>query len=437
MHLRHVVTCFLAHPETGAVLLGRRSERVSTYPGRWAAVSGSVDAGSPPRQALKEIREEAGLAEHQVDLVARGQPARFADWQLATLWVVHPFRFRCLAPDAVRRDWEHVAFEWVDPARIGELPAVPRLAEAYEATWLPAGRQGAEHILSRVAADRQHGAEELGLWTLDALRMIAASRETDPQGTVAAACRRASELRPAMAPVLTAALDAFDLCRKGSCSAEPEGTPVAQAIDALVARREADLVAAAAQAASMLPDAARLVTISHSFSVTAALRDAAERIDELIVAESRPACEGRRTAELAASFGVRVVLVTDAAAAREAATATAVLCGADSVTGDGTIVNKAGTFALCAGAARGGTRVLAVATDSKVVPELPPMEETPAGELGPPIAHVESRNVCFESIPGELITSVVGPRGVISPSHLQDLAGRRSLSLHRMRSTAP
>jgi 8-oxo-dGTP diphosphatase len=436
MQLRHVVSCFLVHPRTEAVLLGRRSERVSTYPGRWAAISGSVDTRRPGPQALQEVREETGLTERQVDLIARGQPVRFADWQLGILWVVHPFRFRCLAPDAVRRDWEHVAFEWVDPARMSELPTVPRLVEAYEATWIPPGRQGAQQLLSRVAADRQHGAEELGLWTLDALRMIAASPDAHLQSALAAACRSASELRPSMAPVVTAALDVFGLCREGPRPAESEKVPLADAIDALVARREADLVEAAVQAGSMLPHDARVVTISHSFSVMAALRDAADHIDELIVAESRPACEGRRTAELAASFGVHVVLATDAAAAREAATATAVLSGVDSVTGDGTVVNKTGTFALCAAAARGGADVLAITTDSKVVPDVPPMEEMPADELGPPIPQVERWNVYFESIPRELIGIVVNAQGIVSLSHLRQLARRRSLSLSEMSTQA-
>ena len=49
MRLRHVVTSFLEAPDGARVLLGRRSEDVGTYPARWAAISGSVQAESPRR----------------------------------------------------------------------------------------------------------------------------------------------------------------------------------------------------------------------------------------------------------------------------------------------------------------------------------------------------------------------------------------------------
>ncbi len=133
MQLRHVVTCFLRNPADGTVLLGQRSDRVSTYPGHWAAISGSVEEAGPAEQAYREIEEETGLSRSQVVLLGEGRPVRFPDRELGVVWVVHPYLFRCEAPEAIRTDWEHVRFQWTDPGRICELRTVPGLAEAYEA----------------------------------------------------------------------------------------------------------------------------------------------------------------------------------------------------------------------------------------------------------------------------------------------------------------
>ena len=51
MQTRHVVTSLLTRPAEGTILLRRRSDRVSTYPGRWAAISGSVETEEPLDQA--------------------------------------------------------------------------------------------------------------------------------------------------------------------------------------------------------------------------------------------------------------------------------------------------------------------------------------------------------------------------------------------------
>ena len=173
MQLRHVVSSFLVHPEDGTILLGRRSDRVGTYPGYWAAVSGAVEAAEPLEQALREIEEETGLDRTQVELRAEGRPLRFADWDLGTVWVVHPFLFRCLAPQDVRPDWEHARFEWLSPSRIPDLRTVPKLLDAYQAVAYSAGPLNSSRVFEMVRDDRVHGAEELGLWTLEGLRRAA------------------------------------------------------------------------------------------------------------------------------------------------------------------------------------------------------------------------------------------------------------------------
>lgn len=128
-----VVTCFVMRSHEGhdEILLAQRSQRVRTYRGAWAGISGYVEPGvTPIEQAYTELREEAGLARDDVELLLTGEPVAFRDDALAQSWVVHPFLFRLLRPDHLRSDWEATQFRWYEPPEIEALATVPRLAEA-------------------------------------------------------------------------------------------------------------------------------------------------------------------------------------------------------------------------------------------------------------------------------------------------------------------
>ncbi len=126
--LAQVVTCFLERGD-GKILLLRRSGAVSTFRGKWAAVSGYVETDPPLEQAYTEIREELGLPKDRLALCtignlvyARGEGRAFA---------VHPFHFRAVDPP-IRIDREHVEYRWVPPSGIADLDTVPKLREAWE-----------------------------------------------------------------------------------------------------------------------------------------------------------------------------------------------------------------------------------------------------------------------------------------------------------------
>jgi 8-oxo-dGTP diphosphatase len=131
MDERHVVTCFLEHE--GRIMILRRSERVGTYRGKWAGVSGYIDEGRKAlEQAWTEVREEAGLDTDDVELVQEGQTLEVVDAVLGRKWIVHPFRFRVLRPEKIRVDWEHTEGKWIVPEDIGRHDTVPKLREAWQ-----------------------------------------------------------------------------------------------------------------------------------------------------------------------------------------------------------------------------------------------------------------------------------------------------------------
>ena len=135
-----VVTSFVLRLRNGRdeVLLAQRSQRVRTYRGAWGGVSGYLEPGvTPLEQAYTELHEEAGLTRDDVELLRVGEPVAFRDESLGQNWVVYPFLFRLLRPDAVRSDWEADRFEWYPPETVATLPTVPRLAEALAHVYPP------------------------------------------------------------------------------------------------------------------------------------------------------------------------------------------------------------------------------------------------------------------------------------------------------------
>jgi len=124
---KRVVSCFLE--SDGRILLLRRSGRVGTYQGRWAAISGYIEK-TADEQALTEIAEETGLSGRDIELIRRGQPLEVRDEKLAIRWLVYPYLFRVKEQGQVSIDWEHEEAKWLDPKEIDNYPTVPSLKEA-------------------------------------------------------------------------------------------------------------------------------------------------------------------------------------------------------------------------------------------------------------------------------------------------------------------
>ena len=126
-----VVTCFLMRRSGGGeeILLLRRSQRVSTYRGRWAGVSGYIEETDPLTQAYTEIEEETGLAREDVQLLRTGEPLEVVDVEADRRWIVHPFLFEVEEPARIRADWEHIETRWIRPEDILRYETVPQLAE--------------------------------------------------------------------------------------------------------------------------------------------------------------------------------------------------------------------------------------------------------------------------------------------------------------------
>jgi nicotinamide-nucleotide amidase len=125
--IKDVVTCFVS--ANNRILLLKRSGKVSTYSGLWAAVSGYMDRPDD-EQAWIELSEETGLTKENTRMAFKGQPFEVLDIALKTRWIVHPYLFQVTRLDAIKIDWEHTEYKWIDPSVIGNYDTVPGLEEA-------------------------------------------------------------------------------------------------------------------------------------------------------------------------------------------------------------------------------------------------------------------------------------------------------------------
>ncbi|MFC4551390.1 MULTISPECIES: NUDIX domain-containing protein [Halorussus] len=409
----HVVTCFLRN--RGEVLLLRRSEEVGSYAGLWGGVAGHAE-GNPDVAAREEIAEETGLLD-ACTLAREGVTFEFADEDLGTRWVVHPYLFDCERRDA-EVDWETAEFEWVHPTEILRRESVPQLWTSYSRV---------APSVSQVAEDTEHGSAYLSVRALEVLRDRAGSFAVQGSGgwsPLVALADALREARPSMAALGN---------RVDRAMAEASERRIPEAVER--AAREgierayrADEAAAENAAAEIRGET--VLTLSRSGTVLDALGGA----EHVFVAESRPAREGVGVAEELARE-CRVTIHTDAAVAHVLATedVDAVVVGADAVLPDGRVVNKTGTRAAASAAAREGVPVYAVAaadkirTDGAVHLEAGDPEAVYDGD-----AAVEVLNPTFDATPADLVSGVITERGVLDEeeisavvSELRGLSGWR------------
>ena len=127
--LTQVVTSILE--SEGKILILLRSQKVSTYQGKWAGVAGYLET-DPDTQALTEIREETGLQSGDITLVRRAAPLLVEDKTRGWKWLIHPYLFHVRDKSKIRIDWEHKEARWIDPADVGKYDTVPGLKEVLE-----------------------------------------------------------------------------------------------------------------------------------------------------------------------------------------------------------------------------------------------------------------------------------------------------------------
>jgi translation initiation factor 2B subunit (eIF-2B alpha/beta/delta family)/ADP-ribose pyrophosphatase YjhB (NUDIX family) len=412
-----VVGAFLVR--RGRILLLRRSKKVGTYGGRWAGVSGYVER-IPLAQAYRELEEEVGIGPGEVRLRGLGVPVRVDDEAEGHRWLVYPFLFALGREREPEPDWESAESRWVTPEEVPLLPTVPGLAEVVGSVWPPFGSPGLWRAAHEIAADYTSGATALATKALQALDAFARTREARGEpGTLVPAARALASLRPSMAVIPHVVALAVS-----------RSAPSAGAIQADLAHATERT---AAQAAKALSGARTVLTHSAgAVSEKALLRWARRQAKaHVVVTESRPRYEGLALAGRLALRGLRVRLITDAQVGLEVERADAVLVGADAITDDDRLINKAGTRLLALAARERGIPAYAACQTHKVAPPGWPValeRQEPDHVLPGPERGMRVSNVVFDATPAAWFTAVVTERGALTEGVLRRVRHRLAQS---------
>jgi len=126
-----VVTCLLLD-ENENILILKRSDKVRTYKGYWGGIAGYIEEGEKPIDtAFKEIIEETGLTDKDVELIKTLNPIEFTDFYEEEKydWKAYPFLFRVRKESKIQIDWENISYRWIKPSDIDKFEAVPHLRE--------------------------------------------------------------------------------------------------------------------------------------------------------------------------------------------------------------------------------------------------------------------------------------------------------------------
>lgn len=385
----HVVTCFLR--SGGDVLLLRRSDRVSSYAGRWGAVTGFAE-GDPIAAARREILEETAI--RNVQLVRQGESFAVVDEALGRRWIVHPFLFD--APRAEPQlNWESSTFEWLPPTEMLRRETVPRLWDSYAAV---------APTVESVEEDREHGSAYISLRALEVLRDASAT------------CTEWIELRSMAIRLIDSHPDMAVLRNRINRTMTEAGD--AAGVEASAQRVIASAIGrdrrASAEAAQRLAGRA-VLTLSRSGTVTAALLEAKARV---VIAESQPGGEGIDVAEELAVQDLQVVRIPDAALAAWT-DFEVILVGADAVLPDGSLVNKIGTHLAALVARERAVPFYAVASTDKISTEFPAASARRPERVEDGVA---VWSPTFEVTPASLITGYVTEEGLVAPEDIGTLA---------------
>ncbi len=124
MKRKEIVTSFLFKNQR--ILLLKRSDKVGTFKGKWAGISGFIEKETSLEAALREIKEETGVDSKYLELLKIGIPFEINDTTNDVIWSINPFLF-LFKGNEINIDWEHDSYEWIYPQEIDSYDTVTNL----------------------------------------------------------------------------------------------------------------------------------------------------------------------------------------------------------------------------------------------------------------------------------------------------------------------
>jgi ribose 1,5-bisphosphate isomerase len=185
--------------------------------------------------------------------------------------------------------------------------------------------------------------------------------------------------------------------------------------------------------AKRIKDGSIVFTHCHSSTVTRLLAKAKEQGKNfsVICTETRPAFQGRITAEELVNFGVETTFIVDSAARTFMGDVDLVVLGADAITSEGNVVNKIGSSNIALLAHEACKPFYVVSELLKFDPETlggecEKIEQRKSDEIwGEAPAKLIVRNPAFDVTPNRYIHGLICEEGIIPPPSIVEVMRRR------------
>ena len=434
MLIRSVATSFLTY--RGKILILKRSAKVGSYQGAWAGISGYIEEGEQPLDtALKEVEEETGLKIGREALLRVGETLPAYDKDRDVLWLVHPFLFK--APtNKIRLDWEHETYAWIKPKDIKQYKTVPRLSDALERVKPRAIKLNnrLQRYLKEIKNDLTHGSSWLASRAAEILLEASDSfKKGDVEDYISFLkfyAKKLADARPSMLAIENAIIYLL-----GRVMEVYSRNPDLEALKELLRSEVKNWLRAKDEAfkrcidhsTSLFKEGSKVLTHSFSSTVFEALKKASSKVKlEAYVTESRPLYEGRAMAKELAKSGCKVTLIADASIGYFAKEVDLALTGADTISADGSVINKMGTYLVALAAKKAEIPFYVAAETLKIgvstlFRKLRLEERSPSQIYRGPKG-LKVRNIYFDVTPPELVTKIICEHGHIDPQKIYDYA---------------
>ncbi len=290
-------------------------------------------------------------------------------------------------------------------------PAISETAKAIKELKIQGARNIAERavaaIYSMLLDEKEKGTEkeEIIERIKEAVGALAKSRPTEPA------------LRSALAYVLREVTRLKDL---------PTGIftdALIESLEKFAERMDETEKKIAEIGSGLIEDGYTIITHCHSSTLMGIFRKASEEKEfTVIVTETRPKYQGKKTAKELLEMGVKVVYIVDSAAYYFMKQADIYMTGADVITADARVINKVGTALIALAAHEFGVPFYVAASTYKFDPATvlgfsEPIEERDPAEVIDPkeLKGAEIRNPAFDATPPNLVSGIISEKGVFSP----------------------
>ncbi|WP_297509061.1 translation initiation factor IF-2B subunit alpha [Thermococcus sp.] len=263
-------------------------------------------------------------------------------------------------------------------------------------------------VLEDMRSERIRGATHLAKRGAEAYLLLAGNLRGEE---LRKALREMRNLLPAVNPSMASL---YNLSRFIPLTDDPK--VVRERVEEFLSLLETSIIEIGNIGSELVDDGDTVITHSFSSAVLSILRRAMEkgRQFRVVLTESAPDYEGIALARELEKLGVGFEVITDAQLGLFARKATLALVGADTVTRDGAVVNKAGTYPLALACHDAGVPFYVAAESFKFHPEKSSdgMEllERPYSRQG-----YRVRNILFDVTPWKFIRGIITELGIIVP----------------------